>query len=390
MPALAYLSASTPLRMASAGAAAAIPILAVQRLDDVAIGGFLVGASLAPSIVVAPLAGVALDRARHPRALIAGAGLVTAAMFVVAAFLGPLPAGVVALALAVSGAATPFYFGGLSSFVTQAIADESRAYSADALSYNIGSVAGPAVAAVAVGAGSAQAAMFALAATALVGSVAMGGLRLAPHSDAGAERPRVWRQIGTGLAYLAGHRPIAVVTASGTLSQLGGGALPIAALAISAQRSGTPVHAAWFITAFAVGALAGTLLATAVPASRIPPEWRMGVGFAATGLVLLAATPDAGLAAALGLIGVAGVFTAHSTAPMLLLRTQQSPARLRSQVFTVGSALRTTAAAAGAAIAGLLASASVELQLGAIAVVWVLSGVLMLAYPRRAAPVADS
>lgn len=386
MSAAPYLATSVPLRLASAGTSAAIPILAVQRLDDVAIGGLLVGASLAPSIVVAPLVGVALDRAPHPRLLIVAAGAITALAFAVAAFLGPVPAGVVAIALAVSGAASPFYFGGLSSFVSQVVANDSRGYAADALSYNVGSVAGPAIAAVAVGAGTARYAMLALAAFALAGSVAALALRIRPHAGDGAERPRVLRQVGDGLAYLVRHRPIAVVTSAGTLSQLGGGALPIAAIALAVQRTGTADRAAWFVTAFAVGALLGTVLATAVPGSRVPPPVLMGVGFAATGALLLTASPDWGLVPTLILIAVAGLFTAHATSAMLLLRKQQSPASLRSQVFTVGAGLRTTAAAIGAAAAGLLATTGAELQLGTIAGIWIASGALLLAYPRSARP----
>ncbi|MEO8095762.1 MAG: hypothetical protein ABI632_12650, partial [Pseudolysinimonas sp.] len=56
-----YLATSIPLRVASAGSVVALPILAVQRLDNVALGGALVAASLAPAVIVAPLAGVALD-----------------------------------------------------------------------------------------------------------------------------------------------------------------------------------------------------------------------------------------------------------------------------------------------------------------------------------------
>ena len=94
-----------------------------------------------------------LDRTSRPGLLMAGAGLVTAAAFTVAAFLGVVPVWVVALALVVAGTAVPFVMGGLSSFVTEVIPDERRAYAVDALAYNLGSVAGPAAAAAATAAG---------------------------------------------------------------------------------------------------------------------------------------------------------------------------------------------------------------------------------------------
>src|SRR3954468_7295027 len=112
-----YLSASIPLRVAGAGASVVLPILAVQRLHDVAIGGGLVAASLAPSVIVAPLVGVVLDRSRHPRWWIAASGLISAIDFAMSGFLGSVPLCTIFLALIVSGAASPFFLGGLSSFV---------------------------------------------------------------------------------------------------------------------------------------------------------------------------------------------------------------------------------------------------------------------------------
>ncbi|HKS01912.1 MAG TPA: hypothetical protein VJS86_09560, partial [Arthrobacter sp.] len=61
-----------------AGSAVAIPILAVQQLNDVGIGGALVAVSLGPSVLAAPLAGAALDRARRPALLVAVSGALTA------------------------------------------------------------------------------------------------------------------------------------------------------------------------------------------------------------------------------------------------------------------------------------------------------------------------
>ena len=113
MSAIAYLTAATPPRLAVGGITVAIPVLAVEQLGDVALGGLLAAAALGPSIVAAPIVGAVLDRTRRPGAFVAGAGLVTAAAFTVAAFLGVVPAGVVALALVVAGIATPFVMGGL-------------------------------------------------------------------------------------------------------------------------------------------------------------------------------------------------------------------------------------------------------------------------------------
>jgi hypothetical protein len=375
-----YLASATPLRLAMGGATVAIPILAVEELDNVAIGGLLVAAALAPAVVAAPLVGAVLDRTRQPRTMMAIAGAVAALGLSGGALLGILPTALVAIALCAAGAAGPFFMGGLSSFVTEEIRGERRAYALDALSYNLGSVGGPAIVAAATAVGSARIAMFAMAVASLVGVAGTLATRLRPRP---AQNRSIWRTMGAGLRHIALHRPLAVVTTSGTLSQLGSGGLSVAAVVVALERAGDADDGALLVSAFAIGGLVGAL-ATAARPGRLRPELSMGLGFAVIGLLTLAAAADWGFAWTAVLIGLSGLFTASSSAAMLLLRKQQSPARLRSQVFTVGAGLRATAAAAGAALAGAAVGLGGAALIAGIGTVWVISGLLMLAYPRHA------
>lgn len=382
MPVASYLAAATPPRLAVGGITVAIPVLAVEQTGDVALGGLLAAATLGPSIIAAPFVGAMLDRSRRPGVLIAGAGLVMAASFAIAAFLGPVPAWAVAVVLLVGGAATPFLMGGLSSFVTERITDERRAYAIDALAYNLGSVIGPAVVAVAVAVGSARVATLLMAASAAAG---VGILALRLHPASAPARVSMWRTMARGIRHIALHRPLAVVTTSGTLSQFGAGGLAIAAVALSLQRTGDAGQGAIIVTAFAIGGLVGALWNSARH-SRMRPEATMGLGFAATGVLTLVAAVDVGPWWTIAAIGASGLFTAPSAAAMLLLRKRQTPAALRSQVFTVGSGLRAAAAAAGAAVAGLAAGIGAGPLLALIGITWIGSGALLFAYPRDAPP----
>jgi len=386
MSAARYLAASIPLRVASAGSTVVLPILAVQRLHDVALGGALVAASLAPSVVIAPLVGVVLDRTRHPHRWIAASGLITAAAFALGAFLGTVPLWIIVVALVLAGAASPFFMGGLSSFVSDGFGDERRAYAADALSYNVGSVAGPGLAAVVASLGAAGAGALILSGTSLLGALAVFAVAMTPRPTPGHG---ALSAIRAGTRHLLTHRPLAAVTLSGTVAQLGAGALPICAVALELQRSGMAERGAWIVTAFAIGALAGSLIATSRPPRRWRTETVMLVGFAGTGLLTIAAVVDLGLPWTIVAIAMAGLCTGPSTAAMLLLRKQQSPAAVRSQVFTVGSGLRTTAAAAGAGIAGVVAAGNPAALLVLIGIVWVASSLIMLAYPRGAEPIEE-
>lgn len=380
MGALGYLAASVPPRMASAGAAVALPILAVQQLGDVAVGGLLVAASLGPSVLAAPLVGTALDRARRPGLMVAGSGVLTALAFGAAAFTGQVPLPVVFVLLVLAGAVSPFYMGGLSSFVSGAIPDGRRAFAYDALSYNVSAVAGPALVAVISAFLPAQAALLVLSAAAALGSLAVRAVGLHPHGRSG-DSP--WEAIKSGLHRIVSHRPLAVVTASSTLTQLGQGGLAIAAVALSIDRVGTPNEGAAVVTSFAIGSLLGALYETARPTRRAP-DFVMLAGFLATGLLTVAAAFNVGALWTIVAIGLSGVFTAPTAAAMLFLRNRHSPSHLKSQIFTVSAGFRATASAAGAAVAALTAGLGGTAMIVAMGAIWIISAAVMRAYSKKA------
>jgi hypothetical protein len=244
---------------------------------------------------------------------------------------------------------------------------------------------GPAIVAAATAFGSGQLAMALMAVAALAGVLGTFATRLQPRP---VPTGSMLSTMGAGLRHITLHRPLAIVTTSGTLSQLGGGALAIAAVVVAIERAGNAQNGAVIVSAFAIGGLLGAL-ATAARPGRLRPELSMGLGFGAIGLLTVAAAIDVGLAWTVTMIGIAGLFTASSSAAMLLLRKQQSPAFLRSQVFTVGAGLRATSAAAGAALAGAAAGLGGTVLIVGIGVVWIASGLLMLWYPRGATHFED-
>lgn len=382
MGALRYLAASAPLRMASAGAAVAFPVLAVDQLGNVAAGGLLVAASLGPSVLSAPLVGAALDRSRRPGILVAASGMMTAVAFVVTAFLGQIPLPVVCTVLVLAGAVSPFYTGGLSSFVAAAITDARRAFAYDALSYNVSAVAGPAMVAVLAAFLPAKVSLEVLAAAAALGSVTVLTLRLKSHSaDSGSPS----EAIRAGLHRILRYRPLAVVTASSTLTQLGQGGLAIAAVALSIERAGSVSEGATVVTCFAIGSLVGALFETVRP-TRQRPQFVMMAGFLATGLLTVTGAFDVGVNWTAIIVGLSGVFTAPSTAAMLFLRNRHSPSLLKSQIFTVTAGLRASVSAVGAALAAFAAGlGGGAMTLSAIGLIWIASAALMVAYPNSRA-----
>lgn len=386
MSATSYLLSATPLRLAMSGVSVAIPILAVNELDDVALGGLLVAASLGPSVVAAPLVGALLDRTHHPRAMIGAAGLVAVLGLTGAALLGVIPTALIVIGLVAAGAAVPFFQGGLSSFVTEEIPGERRAYAVDALSYNLSSVGGPSIVAVASAFGSARLAMVLLIAAAVVGVVGTAATKLRPR-----ERPSrsILRTIGAGLHHITTHRPLMIVITSGAVTQLGAGALPVTSVLLALDRTGNADGGAMIMSVYALGGLVGAIATAARPGGRLRPETSMALGFAGVGLLTFGAAIDWGVIWTMAVLGLAGAFTAPSLAAMLMLRKQQSPRSLRGQVFTVAAGLRASTAAGGAALAGLAAGAGGTVLILMIGLVWVAAALLLLAYPRGAAPIDD-
>lgn len=63
------------------------------------------------------------------------------------------------------------------------------------------------------------------------------------------------------------------------------------------------------------------------------------------------------------LFGVSGLFTGPFAGALFTARNDHAPGPLRAQVFTIGAGLKTTAAAAGAALACTLAHAPTATQL---------------------------
>jgi hypothetical protein len=226
----------------------------------------------------------------------------------------------------------------------------------------------------------AQAAMFVLSAAALLGAVCVAAIGLPAH---GAREHSVWSTTLAGLRHIFGHRPLAVVTVSSSLTQLGQGGLAVAAVSLSIDRIGSPADAALLVTAFAAGSLLGAVVETARP-TRARPHVVMGVGFLATGVFTIAAVANLGMVWTVVAIGLSGAFTASTSAAMLLLRNALSPAHLRAQIFTVGAGLRASASAAGAALAGSATGLGGAVAVAAIGVVWIVSAALMAAYPSDA------
>lgn len=335
----------------------AVVLLALERTGSAAYGAFVLTAWLAPHVLAAPLAGAAAARVRRPRLFYVGAlAGFTAAIAALAVLLGRAPVPLVLAVAALGGSCGPMVTGGLSSLVTGLVpagAGRDRAYGWDASTYNAASVTAPAAVSLTAALDSAAPAMALLAAS---GALAAGLAATLPYEDPGADPskggPRAG--LGAGLAALWRVRELRAVTSATTLAFVGVGALTTTAVLL-ADGLGSPGAGGALMTAFAVGALAGSL--TLGRMTSVEPGLLVRWALAGTGAALAAASFTSSVAAAAALFAVAGVCDGPLLTATLRIRSEYAPDEVRTQVFTLGAGLKLTAASAGAALVGVAADA---------------------------------
>jgi MFS family permease len=395
-----YLGGALLVRLADEGARVALVLLAVARTGGAGAGGLLLAALLVPHVVAAPAVGLLTDRAERPGRVVAvcAAGF-AAALTATAAGVGHVPIGLAAAVLLAGGACGPALTGGLTSRLSDIVPESglARAFGLDSLSYNVAGIAGPAMAGVVASVAGAGAATVLLASCAAAGGLLLAGLpgrpaRARRAKGADREPPPAAAAAGSdpapslaaGARAIAHDRVLAAVTAASALGQLGPGAVPVVAAVVAAQ-AGVASASGWLVTAVAAGGLLGSVAWTWRPAPRRHAPRAVMAGLVGVGLPLAAAAAGAGSLVVVGaFFAASGCCLGPFTGALFTTRQDRAPERVRGQVFTLGAGLKTSAAAAGAALAGLVAGwppAALLLTAGATPV---LAGVLgAVALPRR-------
>ncbi|MFJ4482800.1 MFS transporter [Streptomyces longwoodensis] len=347
-----YLQVALLARLACEGARVALVVLAVDRTGSAGFGGALVAALLVPGVVAAPLAGALADRVRRRRLFHAGCLVLHGAGLVAVAWTaGRAPAGLVLSVAGVAGCCTPLLTGGLTSLLGDLVPSTARgrAFSLDAVSYNLAGIAGPALASALAATADAGLALAALGAAAVLGGVLVLALPLRPRPGGG--RALRAADLGAAAALLLRDRPLRSLTWASAVGQFGIGALPVVCVLL-AGRYATPWAAGGLMTAMALGSLAGSLVYAWRPWGVRRPERTVAVMLLATGVPLAAVAGVPGVALALGCFALAGCCTGPLFAALLAGRDRYAPEAARTQVFTLGASLKSTFAAGGAALAG--------------------------------------
>jgi hypothetical protein len=269
----------------------------------------------------------------------------------VAGLTGRVPAPVVLAAAGAAGCCTPLLTGGLTSLLSDLLPPTalSRAFSLDAVSYNLAGIAGPALASLLATTTGPACGLAVLGAGAVAGGLLVFALPLRPRTGKGASlRPAA---LGATAVLLVRHRQLRSLTWASAVGQLGVGALPVVCV-LFAARYRAPWAAGGLLTAMALGSLAGSLAYAWRPWGTRRPERTMAACLLATAVPLAAVPSTHSATAAAGCFALAGCCTGPLFAALLAGRDRYAPDGARTQVFTLGASIKSTFAAGGAALAG--------------------------------------
>ncbi|MEX2289695.1 MAG: MFS transporter [Mycobacteriales bacterium] len=354
----ALFTASTTARLANEAARVALVLLVLERTGSPALAGTLVGALALPALVTGPLLGAWLDRTPHRRAVFVANQLLLLGVLVgLLAATGSAPSYVVVLLGLLAGVTAPVLTGGFTGLIAPLVPAPHlrRAYGAEATSYNLAGVVGPALAGALATAASANVAVIATAVLSALALAAVLRVPMPPLAVHG-ERTGLVRLVGSGLRLLATVPPLRAVTVATTVSFTGMGALPVV-FPLLAVEVGQPAAAGGALfSAFALGALGGSL-AVASRSPRTDPMRLAFLGIAGLAVAFTGVAVAPSLTVALVLVLLAGAMEGPVLASTLAVRAAHSPASMQTQVVTTAASLKFGGFALGAAVAGQVVAA---------------------------------
>jgi MFS family permease len=342
---------------------------ALLLLGFAVTGGPSAGSELLASLTIAaaaggPLFGALLDRSRRPdRLLAATLAAYATGIIAIATVLGRLPVMAVVFIALAAGLFNPAVAGGWTAQLPRLVTGRAldRASALDAMTYSVASLAGPALAALlAAWFGARPAVLTAAALVALAGPAALSLSRYPPPVRGPVPAPH--RQVAAGFAAIFTRRRLRRATVTSVISFVGIGMFVVCCPVLGAHRLGGADHGALLITAMAVA----SLTANAILARR---RWRGKLGGTEPDIRILISTLllGVGLAAAaiapgwltLAAVAIGGAGEGPQLTALFAVRHRESPEHMRGQIYTTAASLKIAGIAAGAALAGPLASRSV-------------------------------
>ena len=363
-----------------------VVLLVLQEYRSPGLAGLAVCLSIAPGLLVSPVAGALLDR--YPRVRLIRADHVVAALSLllvaVLSATGRLSPWLLLTALAVSSLTAPLSDTGTRAILPAVVPSRlwDKANALDSGGYVVAGLLGPPLGGVLVASAGPAVAIVVTGLLHASAALTVGGVAdpPRPEADGGALAGRVL----DGLRYVLAHPTLRGLAVSVSLRNVGPGVLVVALPALAAQR----LHAdpAAIGAFFAILGLAGVI--SGVVSGSVSTEGRernlLAAGIAASALGLaVVATADTVAQTVIGMT-VIGLSTGPLDVSLFSLRQRCTEATVQGRAFAVSMAVNYVGLPLGSAIAGPLVqwSAATALLLAA-ATSAVASALGLLLIPRR-------
>lgn len=365
------------VRVGQAMVGVALVLFSLTHYGSSAVAGLVVFASLAPGLLISPIGGALLDR--HGRTRLIRLDLVIAVvsllLIAVLAKLDALPAGLLVLIAAISSLTGPLGATGMRTLFPLMVPPHlwERVNAIDSNGYVVATIIGPPLAAVMVGVFGGPAALVVIA-----GLMAIAVVVLFPVPEPAAEvdtSGHLLRDAWDGLVYTWRNRSLRGIGLSITTLNLAGGAVSIVVPLLVLDRLHLEEAAVGLV--FAVQGVVG--VATGLLAGRLDTrgrEVRLLAGPMIGSVPALAVLLIPGLGPIILSMAIMGVVNGPMDVAMFTLRQRRTDPAWMGRAFAISMAFNFAGFPIGAALAGWLASFSIEAAIG-VGVVAAAAGTVM-------------
>lgn len=349
------------VRIAQSMIGVALVLFSLSRYGSPAIAGLVTFASVAPGLLISPIGGALLDRHGRTRLILLDLVIASASLGLIAALAvaDALPASLLVLIAAVSSLTGPLGATGMRTLFPLMVPPTlwERVNAIDSNGYVVAAIVGAPLAAVFVGAFGGPAALLAIAG--LLGCAAV-VLRPVPEPDAEVQTSgRLLADAWHGLLYTWRNRTLRGVGLSITTVNLGSGMVSIIVPLLVLDRLGLDEAAVGLV--FAVQGVAGVV--TGLLAGRLDTrgrEVRMLAGPMAVFVPALALLLLPGLAPLILSMALMGAANGPMDVAMFTLRQRRTDPAWMGRAFAISMAFNFAGWPVGAALAGVIATTSIE------------------------------
>jgi len=358
----------------------AIILHALDRFHSAALAGWVAFCSLAPGMMISPLAGALLDRVGASRGIVVdmAASATLLAVLVTLDLVGAASLPLLLALVALYSLTSPLSAAGIRTLIPRLVPERAlhRGNALDTGTYALIDVLGPLVAGVLSGLAGTDVAMLVIAALYVTASVSVAPLaRREPRRTESRSRSMLREAVG-GVAYVTRHPALRGLAVSYALYQVSWGILIVAVPVFTARElSAGPTADAVVGALWAASGICAALGALLAGRMRLLERERRFVvaGTLATALAIypLSAHPGLpGLAVGLSLVGfLAGPVDVG----LLTLRQRCTEPDWLGRVLAISMSLNMSGLPLGTALGGLLVTRSLSAALAAAAMASLLS-----------------